>query len=84
MKLGDGDLEAFSSMMMPPDDAIINGSVRRFEVITGAGHRPRWTKEQKARIVADSYGERKTASAVVRRYASHKPSCSPGDENSGS
>lgn len=40
-------------MMMPPDDAITNGSVRRIEVFTGAGHRRRWTKEEKARIVAE-------------------------------
>ena len=55
-------------MMMPPDDAITNGSVRRIEVFTGAGHRRRWTKEEKARIVAESYGGRETASAVARRY----------------
>ncbi len=42
--------------------------VRRHEVITGAGRRRGWTVEQKARIIADSYGSRATVSAVARRH----------------
>jgi hypothetical protein len=77
-KLSDDDREALSSMMMPPDEAMTNGSVRRIEVFTGAGHRRRWTKEEKARIVAESYGGWETASAVTRRYEGHRTIVSLG------
>src|SRR5215217_6968049 len=42
--------------------------VRRLEVFTGAGRRRRWTAEQKARIVAESYASGETVSAVARRH----------------
>jgi transposase len=55
-------------MTIPPDDARTNGPIRRIEVFTGAGHRRRWTKADKVRIVAESYGGHESASAVARRY----------------
>jgi transposase len=42
--------------------------VRRMEVFTGAGGRRRWSAEQKARIVAESYERGETASGVARRH----------------
>ncbi|MCA0051396.1 transposase [Mesorhizobium sp. B283B1A] len=42
---------------------------RRFEVFTGSGRRREWLPEEKARIVAESYDEGETVSAVARRYA---------------
>jgi transposase len=42
--------------------------VRRLEVFTGAGRRRAWTAEQKARIVAESYGGSESVSAVARRH----------------
>ena len=42
--------------------------VRRLEVFTGAGRRRGWTVEQKARIIAKSYGSGETVSAVARRH----------------
>ena len=42
--------------------------VRRLEVFTGAGRRRSWTAEQKARIVAESFTEGATVSAVARRH----------------
>jgi len=44
-------------------------SFNRVEVITGVGRRRRWTYEQKARIVAESYLPTTTVSAVARRHA---------------
>ncbi len=44
-------------------------SFSRVEVITGVGRRRRWTYEQKARIVAESYLPTTKVSAVARRYA---------------
>jgi transposase len=44
------------------------GEVRRFEVFTGTGRRRRWPAEVKARIVAESYEEADTVSAVARRH----------------
>jgi transposase len=44
---------------------------RRLEVITGVGHRRRWTAEEKARIVAESLDPATTSSAVARRYGLH-------------
>lgn len=44
-------------------------AVQRLEVFTGAGRRRSWTAEQKARIVAESYGSGETVSAVARRHA---------------
>jgi transposase len=42
--------------------------VRRLEVFTGSGRRRRWTAEQKARIVAESYAGSEPVSAVARRH----------------
>ena len=44
------------------------GPVRRIEVFTGAGRRRIWSDEDKARIVAESYGGLESVSAVARRY----------------
>jgi transposase len=42
--------------------------VRRLEVFTGVGRRRRWSAEQKARIIAESYANGETVCAVARRY----------------
>ena len=42
--------------------------VRRLEVITGVGGRRSWSREDKARIVAESFAVRANVSAVARRY----------------
>jgi transposase len=42
--------------------------VRRLEVFTGVGRRRRWTAEQKAQIVAESYERGDTVCAVARRH----------------
>lgn len=42
--------------------------VRRIEVFTGAGRRRSWSDEDKARIVAESYVQGETVSAVARRH----------------
>ncbi len=42
--------------------------VRRIEVFTGAGRRRAWSPEEKATIVAESYGEGEAVCAVARRH----------------
>lgn len=42
--------------------------VRRFEVFTGAGQRRRWSVEEKARIVAESFGGVESVCSVARRH----------------
>lgn len=42
--------------------------VRRLEVITGVGGRRSWSRNDKARIVAESFAARANVSAVARRY----------------
>jgi transposase len=42
--------------------------VRRLEVFTGAGRRRRWSAEQKARIIAESYAKGDSVCAVARRH----------------
>ena len=42
--------------------------VRRFEVFTGAGQRRRWSDEEKARIVAESFGGLESVCNVARRH----------------
>lgn len=41
---------------------------RRIEVFTGVGRRRRWSREDKAAIVAESYGEGETVCGVARRH----------------
>ena len=42
--------------------------VRRIEVFTGAGRRRSWSGEEKAAIIAESYGAGETVCAVARRH----------------
>ena len=42
--------------------------IRRLEVITGVGGRRTWSREDKARIVAESFATGANVSAVARRY----------------
>jgi transposase len=42
--------------------------VQRFEIFTGAGRRRGWDDDEKARIVAESYGSGETVSGVARRH----------------
>jgi transposase len=42
--------------------------VRRLEVFTGAGRRRRWSREQKAQVIAESYAGGESVSAVARRH----------------
>jgi transposase len=42
--------------------------VRRVEIFTGAGRRRTWSPEEKAAIVAESYGEGASVCAVARRH----------------
>ncbi len=42
--------------------------VRRLEVITGVGGRRSWSRDDKARIVAESFAAHANVSAVARRY----------------
>jgi transposase len=42
--------------------------VRRLEVFTGAGRRRRWSREQKAQVIAESYAGAESVSAVARRH----------------
>ena len=44
------------------------GSYRRIEVITGQRRRRRWTAQEKARIVAESFEEGANISEVARRH----------------
>lgn len=41
---------------------------RRFEVFTGEGQRRRWTRAEKAQIVAESYAGAESVCAVARRH----------------
>src|SRR5204862_6559737 len=51
-----------------PDGRQEDGSYRRIEVITGQRRRRRWTVEEKARIVAESFEEGANISEVARRH----------------
>jgi len=42
--------------------------VRRLEVITGVGGRRSWSREDKGRIVAESFRRGTNVSVVARRY----------------
>jgi transposase len=45
-----------------------DGAYRRVELITGQRRRRRWTAEEKARIVAESFEEGANISEVARRH----------------
>ena len=45
---------------------------RRVEVITGVARRRRWPASEKARIVAESYAPKTSATAVALRYGLHR------------
>jgi transposase len=42
--------------------------IRRLEVITGAGGRRSWSRDDKARIIAESFAAGANVSAVARRH----------------
>ena len=42
--------------------------VRRIEVFTGAGRRRSWSREEKAAIIAESFGADETVCSVARRH----------------
>ena len=42
--------------------------IRRFEVFTGAGHRRRWAKAEKARIVEESWSGAESVCSVARGH----------------
>ena len=45
-----------------------SSGVRRFEVFTGVGGRRRWTREEKAAIIAESYAGVESVCAVANRH----------------
>jgi transposase len=55
-------------MTMPCDDVTRRVEAHRIEVFTGAGPRRRWSVEDKARIVAESYSGVGTVCDVARRH----------------
>jgi transposase len=57
-----------TELLPKPKAAIESEPVRRVEVFTGTGRRRRWTLEQKALIVAETYETAETVSAVARRH----------------
>ncbi len=57
-------------LMMPGNDVLTKPEVRRIEVFTGAGRRRRWSPEDKARIVAESYAL--SVGEVADRYGLNK------------
>jgi len=55
-------------MTMPCDDVTRRVEAHRIEVFTGTGPRRRWSAEEKARIVAESYSAVGTVCDVARRH----------------
>jgi transposase len=56
-----------------PDNLPREGDTfRRVEVITGVARRRRWTADEKARIVAESYAPGASGTAVALRYGLHR------------
>lgn len=51
--------------LLPKSNA---GTVRRLEVLTGAGRRRAWSAEQKEMIVAESYACGESISVIARRH----------------
>ena len=45
-----------------------SSGVRRFEVFTGSGGRRRWSREEKAAIIAESYAGVESVCAVAKRH----------------
>ena len=45
-----------------------SSGVRRFEVFTGVGGRRKWTREEKAAIIAESYAGVESVCAVANRH----------------
>ena len=56
-----------TELLLKPKAGNEPAPVRRVEVFTGTGRRRRWPPEQKALIVAETYGPGETVSAVARR-----------------
>ena len=56
--------------MIPGDDVLTEPPARRIEVFTGAGRRRRWSAEDKARIVAESYA--RSVGDVADRFGLNK------------
>ena len=48
-----------------------NGSYRRIELITGTTRRRRWSADERARILAESFEPGANISAVARRHGVH-------------
>ena len=48
-----------------------NGSYRRIEMITGTARRRRWSDDERARILAESFEPGANISAVARRHGVH-------------
>ena len=48
-----------------------NGSYRRIELITGTARRRRWSDDERARILAESFEPGANISAVARRHGVH-------------
>ena len=48
-----------------------NGSYRRIELITGTTRRRRWSDDERARILAESFEPGANISAVARRHGVH-------------
>jgi transposase len=57
-----------TELLLKPNGVREPEPVRRVEVFTGTGRRRRWPPEQKALIVAETYGHGETVSAVARRH----------------
>jgi transposase len=57
-----------TELLLKPNAGEAAPPFRRVEVFTGTGRRRRWTPEQKALIIAESYESGETASAVARRH----------------
>jgi transposase len=56
-----------------PDNLPREGdTLRRVEVITGVARRRRWTAQEKARIVAESYAPGASGTRVALRYGLHR------------
>jgi transposase len=57
-----------TELLLKPKAVNGSGPVQRVEVFTGTGRRRRWTAEQKAAIIGETYETDETVSAVARRH----------------